>query len=1290
MGFWDGYGPSANGGASIPGPTTTTTNQPTANSGFWGGYQQAAPQDIAKQDAVNANLAQINDIASGKSTLSRADAVGAIIKAQNSGLIKKEDRLKLINYINAKDTASITDKVMAGSSIYDQLQKSYEASPLGKGLNFVGDVGKAFVKAPVIAGNTVTGLVTGKEGNVAGVGGVNQYGSDTLKSFGISKPNDVASTITGTLLTAADMFPLAGMGLTKSLKAGATGLEGTIKPLVAIKDQLPDLTKSLNKTDYNSILKSKIDAVPAPKPGEVTVIQTGDGKYVDTNINTALSRGINKNTKVFNVKEGDISLTDNTTKNLNGERLIQTPDAQATQLSNDLIAAAGAESNKYKKGVIGNFVQGIKKTLNITHDLRTIDMAAARKDGVNVSKMKKTESLEHAYDQVLNYKSASNELLLKPMSSGDSVAKVMQKHGGDVAEFNNYRNAVAEKVARAKGVKFRTALSNSDLNSIIKTYETTNPGARGDIKTLNEALNTARAHARENGAITAELDKKLGNSKYYTPVMAVDEGAPKIKMGGKSVTRGDQQFVKGLTGPADRPLDVSFTAMQNYIEKAYKNSAEAHLSQLILRRHKEGLIKGSKLVSEVGAKDNKAILRNYSKQLNKDAAKLQTKVKITTRQARAISKELNDLNKKGLLKSLKGLEKRTNTKPAPQVGKTVSPKPTLNTSDPIKLIKQLVNSTPGEVLRIQKSIALREPRLATKLNDILNLQDEMAALKSEATGARKASAEIVDEPTTGKAFIRGVDEHGLPYSLELNPNLTSMLRGVDISPSSPMLKALLGIQRVFQTFWTGVGAPIFNFVTTPLYDAAANVNALVDNPAAFAKSFTPDAFATMFKGVFNSDKYQVSLRKAGATPQGGSLMPQNVAKTAESIISRHNFKSRTGFLLKHPKELLHTIDSFSGKVGNMTRTRLSRGYYKDALKKGYSETEALAEAAYAFNNMSPNFQRLNSLARDANAFIPYFTAGLAGNRSMWQPILAHPGRAAAVYGGIVTTFVGATAYNLSSEAGQKFYKQMHESGNDYVLNGNYVIVLPTASYNPDTGEWSGIIKIPIAPEYRYLNQLASGSTEQAVTGNSDLNTVNVASALLNTMTGGTPDSVLQGPQIIRVAEILTNGKPTNNILTPDTLIPSWMADLPKDQQTYPWTSNPAKFFSEVTGRFVSPIQADQIIKQFGSAGRAATGTSLTQQVTGKFGGAFTQTLKSSAYKQTDGYSQLSNKIKKEAGGSLSKASTIASDFNKKVDSVIAQVKASKMSPTTKQDLIDSLTKRKASLKYSDLNKRLNP
>jgi len=969
----------------------------------------------------------------------------------------------------------------------------------------------------------------------------------------------------------------------------------------------------------------------------------------------------------------------------------KTPDTPDT-LADSLIATAKLEKDKYKRGVIQKFSQGIKETLNPTVEFRRIDSMKQRLAQQQGKKwVRGVDDLESAYDKVNVARTQAQELYSQKLSTGDTLEAVFQRHAQDADNFNVYRNALADLQARArtKGkVKFQRELTDEQLQGLVADYERLNPTARRDIKTINEAINKARKLARESGAISEDLDTKLGDSPFYTPVAtAQPDGVPRAKIGGRSATSGKQTFIKEATG-ADAKLVTTFDPIINYIEGAYKNSAQAKLSQLILDAHEKGLIKGSRVVSEPGAKMAKTDLRSYAQSVSSEAKRVARDLKFTKKEARALQSEISKFNKEGLEVRLKDGGKT----PLPEfnvenLGLLSQQKGKSRTAQ--QFFKNLIEADPANIDRIKAKIALREPRLAAKLDEIRNIQDDLSSLKSEARGARQATFEIVDDPQTGLSAIKGLDTNGQPFTLEVPPEITKLVRGTDITPNNPIMKALLDVQRGFQTTWTGFVNPIFNFVTAPLYDVAANVNALIDNPQAFARGFTPDAFKKTLTGLKNSDVYQTQLRGAGAIPQGGSMLPQDVAKGLEAIMSRGSIKGQTGYLVKNPMEAIKVLDQFSGKLGNATRTRISRGYYQAAKKRGLSDTEALAEAAYAFNNMAPNFNRVTELTRNANAFIPYFGAGIAGNRAMWQPILKNPGRAAAVYGGIAASFMGATAHNLSNDAGQRFYQEMLNSDNQYVLDNNYIIVLPNASKNEETGEWSGIIKIPIAPEYRNINRLALQSTQQAIRGESRLNPMMVAGAIFNTMTGGAPESVVQGPAALRTAQVLAGAKTRGSFLTPEPLVTGQMTTKPKSEQMYPWTSNPAKFFSDITGNRISPIQADEIIRQFGSLGRGATGTGLMDQLRGRFTGARTESLPQQIYTQSNTQSSgLSDRMRRDAGTDINKARQIADEHNIMIQGLMEQIKRSNMSQQRKDEELEKLEKRKASTADHALKSRL--
>lgn len=79
-----------------------------------------------------------------------------------------------------------------------------------------------------------------------------------------------------------------------------------------------------DKSDYENYLLPQLEAIAVDGvgDGEVVVIKSGKGSWVDTDIKKALNRGVNKDTIVMVVKENEIKSTGNNVKDEGGERLL--------------------------------------------------------------------------------------------------------------------------------------------------------------------------------------------------------------------------------------------------------------------------------------------------------------------------------------------------------------------------------------------------------------------------------------------------------------------------------------------------------------------------------------------------------------------------------------------------------------------------------------------------------------------------------------------------------------------------------------------------------------------------------------------------------------------------------------------------------------------------------------------------------------------------------------------------------------------------------------------------------
>lgn len=79
--------------------------------------------------------------------------------------------------------------------------------------------------------------------------------------------------------------------------------------------------RDTDQADYDNYLKEKWESTEAGE-GEIKIIKSGTGEWVDTNPVTAINRGVDANTKVLVVKETELNNPDNADKTERGERLL--------------------------------------------------------------------------------------------------------------------------------------------------------------------------------------------------------------------------------------------------------------------------------------------------------------------------------------------------------------------------------------------------------------------------------------------------------------------------------------------------------------------------------------------------------------------------------------------------------------------------------------------------------------------------------------------------------------------------------------------------------------------------------------------------------------------------------------------------------------------------------------------------------------------------------------------------------------------------------------------------------
>lgn len=544
-------------------------------------------------------------------------------------------------------------------------------------------------------------------------------------------------------------------------------------------------------------------------------------------------------------------------------------------------------------------------------------------------------------------------------------------------------------------------------------------------------------------------------------------------------------------------------------------------------------------------------------------------------------------------------------------------------------------SEDGNNARLLESLNKKSSAHAALASELDNLRGLRNQLKEEVKAARSDVAELSPPSATGMQTISGLSE-GYPFKIEVPPEIAKVLQGLEQEKLNTVLKFMTKAWYPFRMAFTGLLNPVFSAMSFVLYDTPMSV---INSPQG-ARVFGAKAVTEMFKSFNSQSAFQKKLAESGAQVVTSTLVPGDVAKSVSYIASRKDLFSKVKFSLnpKNIGQVANDVDVFGAKLQNATRTRTAKAAYDKVLADTGDEAQAMAAAAYDFNNVLPNYQNASSLLRQIDSIVPYAAASVAGTRSAGQAIRRRPGQAAlGVAGILIAPSVASTAFSLSQDEGQAFYKDMEDSGKTYVLDNNMIVVLPGAYKDDKTGEWHGIVKIPVAPEFRGANQVVWRQTRDAIQGNGLTDPRIYAGAVADSATGGlSPINPVTGkarpsvnPAVSDVVAMATN----TDLQTGRQIVPDYLKDEPTNKQVSRGTGGISRKIGNATG--VSPMKIQYLINSTGLAGKSATSgaeqllankgvipkdqvsSGLKDQVTRKFVGAYGTSSGGRFFKQVD-------------------------------------------------------------------------
>lgn len=865
--------------------------------------------------------------------------------------------------------------------------------------------------------------------------------------------------------------------------------------------------------------------------------------------------------------------------------------------------AAEAERTRYAKPSKARELEsGVIKYAPATR----MDARYAKATGSKLDEIPAQRSMEHLA-QVADNSDVPAVQYLRDFGITDKIKKYTPGTQAEL-DFNNYRNAkriveIHEKLGLDTTPEFNGQKVNiKQLQNRIKQYESDNPSALKDLEEMKPWADNQVDRMVEAGRLTKQEGEIIkGSYKFYSPQGRVQpEELARATIGARNRTGGARNVIKELEGGSGA-LDDTWNTI---IERAFSAERQIQgnpLGNELYRRIEEGKAPGSIVLSEqqsarIGElQDLLKDLAPLRKTLAADARKIRVKgrvQKIRTEQA-----------EKGAAGKAK--EKLKALIPKEDTG-SLSAIDSLSTPELMDALEQM--GSKSRVSLKAKSNRQYSSQLESQLNEIKSQIEDFGQFSKELQTEKWG----LSPDTTGRQIV-SFRRNGRDVKIEVDPETATFLQGLGNDQKEHVATLLQEIQRPFRATYTGWLNPTFAIKSFLHYDAPM---VLVNSKQGVRALLSANSNKELVKSISSSSEFQQELRRFGANQVGGSLLPTDARLSSEVIAAEGSLVKQAKLAIKSRKarmELSHKYDILGGKLAAGRRSQIAAAHYhakygapfkkSNELENPALHKEAMADASWAYNNVMPNYQATGKIIRMVDSIVPYTGAGAAGTRSFLTALRRRPARTTAVLTGVfVVPATVMTLHNLGSQEGKDFYKDMVDSGNEQILNNNHIIVLPGASKDKDTGAWSGIIKIPIAPEFRGLNEGLWKNMVGLATGQG-LDPVAVAKAALNTVTGGFAQSSGINPAVRVGAGLWTNVDPQ----TGREVVSGDMKSLPRKQQSTSKTSDSAKILSDLassTGipwiKDLSPVQADFVLSQLGLPGKVAKGANPAKDFTEQY------------------------------------------------------------------------------------------
>lgn len=506
----------------------------------------------------------------------------------------------------------------------------------------------------------------------------------------------------------------------------------------------------------------------------------------------------------------------------------------------------------------------------------------------------------------------------------------------------------------------------------------------------------------------------------------------------------------------------------------------------------------------------------------------------------------------------------------------------MNDDELMDVFRLLSEEDAGSYKKLAGSLAKKSEQYNSLVDDITSMRSQLEDNKLAKASLREDMGDLRQDSTVGFEDITGVTSEGLKWKLQTEPGLISQLKSLDPADQRQLVGQIGQMAaNVQKAVFTGPLAPVFQ-----AWQMVKNQGVMLFN----AKGMSPYG-ARAIASFFKPDKELMSkMVQQGITPENYTKTVNQGVDQALSIASRgaSNIKGKVEFWKQSPKlaakDFFKRLNNFGAVLNNAQRRQIATGAYHNAKNRGFTDDEAVNIAAEAYDEVLGNINRASKLARNLEPIMLYAGATQQGQRAILKTIRNRPAEAALKATVMVSPVAAFVWSNTQSETGREYYKDMYENGQSYQIDNYITWVSPGARKNPDTNQWEGIWRTPIAPDFRPLNKAVNEQIYNTQTGEG-IDPKTLGAAMFNQLTGGVLAETSKKESSINPTTVITNNpmvQAGSSLLGVD---PKTGKTIEKEDTKY--TSDLAKYLSSVSG--INANRIDSIVKgQGGMAGRIAT------------------------------------------------------------------------------------------------------